>query len=147
MSALSLWWWCLCVVGKQMLHILGRWDSVISCKCSFWITTDFELSAEGEKSFLELHSPGLPSFCFRSTAKMKNAHVICTSSNPIEFHRSWISSSSCCTLTILQVSNLGRAPGALKKISSFFLLFFVFPLLRQWKEKRELGEQLQLEMV
>lgn len=72
-----------------MLHILGRWDSVISCKCSFWVTTYFELSAEGEKPFLEPQSPSLPSFCFRSMAKMKNTHVIFTFSNSLEFYRSW----------------------------------------------------------
>ncbi|NXU62643.1 NFYB factor, partial [Horornis vulcanius] len=67
------------------------------------LLSDFELCAEGEKPFLELHGPSLPSFCFRSMAKMKNTHVICTFSNPIEFYRSWISSSSCCcTVTLLQ---------------------------------------------
>lgn len=146
MSALSLWWWCLCVVGKQMLHILGRWDSVISCKCSFWSTTDFELSAEGEKPFLEPHSPSLPSFCFRSMTKMKNTHVICTFSNPIVLQVLGFQAPAVTLWLFCKFQTLARAPGALQKNSSFFSAVLC-SLLRQWKEKRELGEQLQLQMV
>lgn len=140
MSALSLWWWCLCVVGKQMLHILGRWDSVISCKFSFWITTDFELSAEGEKPFLEPHSPSLTSFCFRSMVKMKNAHVICTFSNPIEFYSSWDFK-----LHLLHCdSSASFKPwleflGLWKKSQAFFLLFFCSLFLGNERRKGNWG--------
>lgn len=84
MSALGCLGACVWLVSKCCTFLVVVIQSFLVNALNWsWTTTDFWLSAEGEKPFLEPHSPNLPSFCFRSMAKIKNTHVMYTVSNPI----------------------------------------------------------------